>query len=184
MRKDLPIILLGIVLVVLVAISCYTDPHYQDKQNSADASAPPSTFQNSTTPSAQEAQVSKHVPVWRELIAWPEGVTTLAILLTLFFIAWQALLMRQAGSASEEASKRELRAYLTVVIGQATYQERRSEEKGGDLMFDARPLLINTGQTPARKIIFKVRAAIMPMPMKTFLAKATSLDSVSTSIGI
>jgi hypothetical protein len=31
-----------------------------------------------------------------------EGVTALAVLFTLFFIAWQALLMRQSVSASDE----------------------------------------------------------------------------------
>jgi hypothetical protein len=130
--KNRPIILLGIVLIAVVGVSCYTDPH---------------------------------TPVWHRLIAWPEGVTTLAVLLTLFFIAWQAILMRQTVSTAEDASKRQLRAYLTVIIGEAIYQERRSEEDGGDLMFECRPLLINTGQTPARKIIFKVRAAVMAFPL-------------------
>jgi hypothetical protein len=99
------------------------------------------------------------------LIGWPEGVTTLAVLLTLFFIAWQAILMRQTVTASEEASKRELRAYLTVVIGDATYQERRDPDKGGDLMFECRPMLLNTGRTPARKITFKAGAAVMASPL-------------------
>jgi hypothetical protein len=99
------------------------------------------------------------------ILAWPEGVTALAVLFTLFFIAWQALLMRQSVSASDEVAKRQLRAYLTVVIGDAVFQERRDEEKGGDLKFECRPLLVNTGQTPARSITFKARAAIMAVPL-------------------
>ena len=99
------------------------------------------------------------------ILAWPEGVTALAVLLTLFFIAWQALLMRQSVSASDEVSKRELRAYLTVVIGSGIFQERRDEDKGGDLKFESDPLLVNTGRTPARNMIFKARAAIMPIPL-------------------
>ena len=127
MKKNLPIILLGIALVAIVAVSCYTDP--------------------------------------RLILAWPEGVTALAVLFTLFFIAWQALLMRQSVSASDEVSKRELRAYLTVVIGGATFQERRDEDKGGDLKFECLPVLVNTGRTPARNVTFKARAAIMPIPL-------------------
>ena len=100
-----------------------------------------------------------------KILAWPEGVTALAVLFTLFFIAWQALLMRQSVSASDEATKRELRAYLTVIIGGATFQERRQESKGGDLKFEGKPILVNTGKTPARKITFKARAAIMPIPL-------------------
>ncbi len=136
MRKNLPITLLGLALVVIVILSCYIILGNQD-----------------------------NVSVWRIILAWPQGVATLAVLLTLFFIAWQALLMRQTVSASDGASKRELRAYLTVVIGTGIFQERRDEDKGGDLKFECRPLLINTGHTPARKITFKARAAIMPVPL-------------------
>jgi hypothetical protein len=99
------------------------------------------------------------------ILAWPEGVTALAVLFTLFFIAWQALLMRQSVSASDEVAKRELRAYLTVGIGGAAYQERRPKEKGGDLMFECRPVLFNSGRTPARKVTYKARAAVMPIPL-------------------
>jgi hypothetical protein len=166
MLKNLPIILLGIALITVVGVSCYTDPRYQDKQNSGGDDAPiTSITKDDASQSSQLAETSRHMPIWRVLISWPEGVTTLAVLLTLFFIAWQAILMRQTVSASEEVSKRELRAYLTVVIGEAVYQERRSEEKGGDLMFECRPILINTGQTPARKITFKARAAVMTAPL-------------------
>jgi hypothetical protein len=101
----------------------------------------------------------------RMILEWPNGVTALAVVFTLFFIAWQAILMRQSVAASDEVSKRELRAYLTVVIGSATFQERRNQNKGGDLKFAANPLIVNTGQTPARNITFKVRAAIMPIPL-------------------
>jgi hypothetical protein len=127
MKKQWPIITLGIALVAVVAVSCYKDPS--------------------------------------KLLAWPEGFTALAVLFTLFFIAWQALLMRQSVLASDEVSKRELRAYLTVVIGTGVFQERRDEDKGGDLKFESDPLLVNTGRTPARRITFKARAAIMPVPL-------------------
>jgi hypothetical protein len=153
MRKNLPIILLAIVLIAVVCVSYYTDPRNQEKQNGAGSSAPmASVAKNDAGHTSQDAQAPKHPPVWRMLVAWPEGVTALAVLLTLFFIAWQAILMSQTVSAIGETSKRELRAYLTVVIGGATFQERRTADKGGDLMFACQPLLINTGQTPARNI--------------------------------
>jgi hypothetical protein len=127
MKKHLPILLLGIALLAVVAVSYYEDPS--------------------------------------KILKWPEGVTALSVLFTLFFIAWQALLMRQSVSASDAVSKRELRAYLTVIIGGGLFQERRDEDKGGDLKFECRPLLINTGRTPALDITFKARAAIMAIPL-------------------
>jgi hypothetical protein len=156
MRKNLPIILLGIVLLAVVGVSCYTNPQA--------AAGPPSVAR---------------------LFAWPSGVETLAVLFTLFFIAWQALLMRQSVAGAEDSSKRELRAYLTVVVGEATFQERRPADKGGNLMFGCRPLVVNTGRTPARNIIFKARAAIMPFPLpkETHLPEATDKSVEGNVLG-
>jgi hypothetical protein len=164
MLKNLPIILLGVTLVAIVCVSFYTDPRNQNEQNSAGNSLPSASISKSyTSDPTQEEYASGQTPIWRMLLAWPEGVTTLAVLLTLFFIAWQAILMRQTITASEDVAKRELRAYLTVVIGAAFFQQRRSDADGGDLRFECRPLIVNTGQTPARNVTFKARAAIMQM---------------------
>jgi len=165
MLRNRPIVLLAVVLVVVIGVSGYTDPSYQDKQNGAGNSSPTaSVAPNETGQSSQNTQAPKHSPFWRKVVAWPEGVTALSILLTLFFIAWQAMLMRQTILSSEDSSKRELRAYLAVAIGEALYQERRVRPLS-DLRFEARPLLINTGRTPAHKIKFKARAAILPVPL-------------------
>jgi hypothetical protein len=166
MLRNWPIVLLAAVLVVIIGVSCYTDPSYQDKQKGAGNSSPTAGIaQNETTHSSQETQTTKHPPRgWRKLFVWPEGVTALALFLTLFFIGWQALLMRQTILSSEDSSKRELRAYLAVAIGEALYQERRQAPLS-DLKFEARPLLLNTGRTPAHNIQFKARAAIFPVPL-------------------
>jgi len=167
MLRNWPIVLLATVLVVIIGVSGYTDPSYQNKQNGAGNSSPTAGItQNETGHSTQETQTTKHPPFWRKLFVWPEGVTALAILLTLFFIGWQAMLMRQTVVSAEEFSKRELRAYLAVAVGEALYQERRVRPLS-DLKFEARPLLINTGRTPAHKIKFKARAAILPVPLPT-----------------
>jgi len=55
-----------------------------------------------------------------------------------------------------------MRAYLTVIIGNAIYQERRIGQ--GDLKFEAKPILVNTGNTPARKIKIHIAADILPVP--------------------
>ena len=86
---------------------------------------------------------------------------------TFLIVGWQACATARAAKATEasvEISKdhamRELRAYLAVVIGDAVYQERDK-----NLLFEGRPLLINSGRTPAHKIRFKARAAILPVPL-------------------
>jgi hypothetical protein len=52
---------------------------------------------------------------------------------------------------------RQMRAYLSVVIGNAIYQERDK-----NLKFAGTPNILNTGLTPARKVRHLIRAEIMP----------------------
>ncbi len=51
----------------------------------------------------------------------------------------------------------QMRAYLSVVSGGALYQER---ERG--LKFEGKPMVLNTGHTPARNVTYRARAAILP----------------------
>jgi hypothetical protein len=57
----------------------------------------------------------------------------------------------------KNSSERQLRAYLTVGVGGAVYQER---EKGTP--FGVLPILINTGQTPAYEVKWVIKAAVLP----------------------
>lgn len=132
------------------------------------------------------------IPRWYIFLAWPEGVTVWALLLTLVAFAWQGSLMEKhakhlgnLADTLQNTSELQLRAYLTVAIGQAIYQERRTEEKGGDLKFDGRPLLVNTGNTPAKKIKFKCRAAILavPLPKEFHLPEGIDDDTGESMLG-
>lgn len=55
------------------------------------------------------------------------------------------------------------RAYLVVSIGTAIYQERRLGQ--ADLRFEARPFIVNNGNTPAKKVISRIVADILPLPL-------------------
>lgn len=54
-------------------------------------------------------------------------------------------------------ASQQMRAYCTVVISSALYQEM-----GKGLRFEAKPRIVNTGHTPAHKVCYKARAAILP----------------------
>jgi hypothetical protein len=72
--------------------------------------------------------------------------------------------MEKIANTIQTGNRAIIRAYLTVVIGTAVYQERRPEQ--GDLRFEARPNLVNTGNTPARKVrIMRRKAGILPVPL-------------------
>jgi hypothetical protein len=69
------------------------------------------------------------------------------------------VVLTQVGDA-RETTKRELRAYLTVVVGGAVYQERAK-----NLKFEAKPVMLNTGRTPAHKVRYRAAAQILTHPL-------------------
>jgi hypothetical protein len=57
---------------------------------------------------------------------------------------------------SRRSSERQLRAYLSVVIGAAVYQDRTL-----DLKFEAKPLILNNGDTPAYHVRVSIKSNIL-----------------------
>lgn len=74
--------------------------------------------------------------------------------------------MRAAQHASEsvtalrERTAQQMRAYLSIDIGSAIYQER-----GKNLRFEGKALLRNAGHTPAYRVSHTCSAGILPMPL-------------------
>lgn len=62
--------------------------------------------------------------------------------------------------ALKERTAQQMRAYLTVLVGNATFQERA---KG--YLFEGRPMMLNTGATPAHRVRFRAHATIMTLPI-------------------
>jgi hypothetical protein len=60
----------------------------------------------------------------------------------------------------DDNSKKELRAYISVIVGDAIFQET-----GKGLRFQGRPVMVNTGRTPAYRVGFKAMAEILPVPL-------------------
>jgi len=54
----------------------------------------------------------------------------------------------------QDVMHKQMRAYISVEIGQAIYQD-------SELRFEAKPLLTNTGFTPARNVSYEVKADIV-----------------------
>jgi hypothetical protein len=67
--------------------------------------------------------------------------------------------MTESVATVKDVSARQMRAYVSVVVGIAIYQE-----KDRNLKFEARPIIINTGHTPAHDLGFQATAGVMPNP--------------------
>ena len=63
---------------------------------------------------------------------------------------------REMAATQREFGERQIRAYLSVLIGGATYQDLSN-----NLHFAVQPVLLNTGHTPARKVRYRATAAIL-----------------------
>ena len=66
----------------------------------------------------------------------------------------------KAAAQSTVLIRQQMRAYLSVRIDGGFYQDRTM-----GLRFEAKPMLINTGLTPARKVAYVARAAVFQFPL-------------------
>ena len=66
----------------------------------------------------------------------------------------------QIANVIKQGNREIMRAYLSITLGGATYQERRGAGQA-DLMFEARPNMTNMGNTPARKVCIHIKADIL-----------------------
>lgn len=78
--------------------------------------------------------------------------------------------------ALRERTAQQMRAYLTVNIGFAVYQERSKGFK-----FEGKPLLINTGHTPAKRVSFRASASILQAPLPDDFAFPLTTEVTSTA---
>jgi len=59
-----------------------------------------------------------------------------------------------------ERTAQQIRAYLSVTIGTGVYQDAQCQ-------FEVKPVLTNTGQSPAHKVKYIAKADILPLPLPT-----------------
>jgi hypothetical protein len=81
------------------------------------------------------------------------GTITGVATAVLAVITWRIVTL---GKEQSETTRAQLRAYLSVVVGTAIYQERSK-----DLMFEAKPSILNNGQTPAYNVRYSAKAEIL-----------------------
>jgi hypothetical protein len=81
--------------------------------------------------------------------------------------------------ALKERTAQQMRAYLCVNICTGVYQERA---KG--LRFEGKPMLLNTGHTPAHNVTYKAKADILPFPLPEDFKLPSLDDRTGYTVGI
>jgi len=75
-------------------------------------------------------------------------------------IAASAKAAQESVATLRERTAAQMRPYLTVLIGTGVYQER-----GKNLKFEVKPLLVNSGHTPAHNVTYRAKAAVLDSPL-------------------
>jgi hypothetical protein len=103
MRRYWPLAALTLLLIAVLGVSCYTYPCNEVENKRARESAPISAIAaRQPDQGAYEASHTEHAKCWvKRATAWPEGVGAIAVILTLWIIAWQSVETRAAARASE-----------------------------------------------------------------------------------
>lgn len=65
-----------------------------------------------------------------------------------------AAVTKENATLMEGILRKQMRAYIAVDIGGATYQD-------ANLRFEAAPVIVNTGNTPAKHVSYKMKAAVL-----------------------
>lgn len=89
--------------------------------------------------------------------------------------AISAAASRESVATLKEVTAKQMRAYLSVVIGGGIYQE-----KAKNLRFEVRPLLVNTGNTPAHKVSYWAKAAIFDWPLSDNFSLPAGEDEIKS----
>jgi len=114
--------------------------------------------------------------IWKLITENNQSITAFAAAMTTVVTGGLVWL----GYQQNRTTRRQLRAYISVVIGDATPQNR-----SGNLLFEARPVLYNAGNTPAYKVSYEIKAEIITHSMAatyTFDPPSTGQKS-ETSVG-
>ncbi|MES2000339.1 MAG: hypothetical protein V4446_13595 [Pseudomonadota bacterium] len=100
-------------------------------------------------------------------------------------VAESASISASAATQSVAALRaKQMRAYLTVLIGSGTYQQRTSFWQRQTLKFDVRPILVNSGHTPAHKINYWAKAAILDFPLPNDFVFTEPENTIKSSMFI
>lgn len=147
--------------IALVDLSPELDARVGEKQPQSQEDASPSgEHQSAAYPTAVLTRFEAiQIQIYhRSLVATCllVGITAIYV----FFSLQQWIAMLTANRLSSESTKRELRAYITVKAGSIFFQR-----PDVNAPFEARPVIVNAGKTPARNVRTGFKIKVLPFPL-------------------
>jgi hypothetical protein len=133
--------MLAVLAIATISVSSYAKPTEQPKSDDAQKVYPSVISQSGVCQPCENAKNPQKPPFWEKVIAWPEGITTIAVICTLFVIAWQSVETRKAAQAGLLNAQALINAERPWIM--ATVEEVVGPTGGFGLY------ITNKGRTPA-----------------------------------
>lgn len=118
MKKYWPLLAIALVIAAVVGVSHYAEKSRQHCEESARQAKAAAVAKGDDGKSSDNTENACKSPVWARYFTWPEGVGALAVILTLFVVAWQSIETRAAAKATE-ASVELVRRQADIMESQA-----------------------------------------------------------------
>lgn len=156
-------ILLVFAIVLVTCKNQYTAQQYQadGQENSLPASVPLAHGSESK----DRTKTGYSTPsCWQILLAWPQGITTWAILFTLFVIGWQSWETARAASAAERTTAHLIASERAwILVAGVNLTAGASDAPEGDMQVFVQCSAKNEGRSPGRVLGMKALWATGPI---------------------
>jgi hypothetical protein len=169
-------------VLILLGLAVLSASHQRyPSRNQEGPTQPPAVSpfaSNQPQPQKETAESHNKMEWLYVLISWPEGITTLSVILTLGAIVWQssetrsaAQIALRAANIMDETAKRQLRAYMCFRQGRVFVDDKNSARAAIELE--------NTGQTPAHALCGFTTFGFGPEPKRVDPATVPGKRSVA-----
>lgn len=104
MKKYWPLLFIALVIAAVVGVSHYAEKSHEHCEESAKQAKAAAVAKGDDGKSSDNTEDACKPPVWARYFTWPESVGALAVILTLFVIAWQSIETAKAANATQESA--------------------------------------------------------------------------------
>jgi hypothetical protein len=141
----------GLVVAVVLMTCKYQRAREDQERNPAELSLPAAVSPSEDSDGAkQNRKCTPQTPCWYILLAWPQGITVWAVILTFAVIGWQADETRKAAEAARDGIRLQEAEMRPWVIAHMEQSKRSCLLDSGNVRFTW--MVKNVGKSPAKLI--------------------------------
>jgi len=153
--------IIGILVAICTIVAVTGEEHYTRRKYEAkrqeDCAALAVSLEERHSCAKEAQDRHDYVPWFHELLAWPNGITTWAIIFTGFVIAWQSNETRTAAKAALTQSEIAMNSQRAWIMG--TLENIPEWSPSGQFLefMDIAPIFRNYGETPGKIVSVLLR---------------------------